>query len=376
MSRSIPICLLVMICASTILASAQVASVPAGTIAYVYVSKAINNSTTTIKGYSAASDGSLTAIPGSPFADNVNYMAVNGNWLFGIENTPPGDKIHSLAIAPNGSLELRDIYAVTSGGGGLTNLYLDHTGTTLYGDLYNGNNDFLSFSIDQSTGQLTSVGDLAGGPQDNSPVSFIGNNRFAYSSSCYHFDPLIFGVQRNGDGSFSYLATTPPLPTAKSGDFYCPWRAAADPRNHLAIAVKPYTLNWVKDGPVQLATYTADDSGNLTTTSTYSNMPIVRVGSINNYWMSPNGKYLAIGGTGGLEIFHFHGANPITKFTGPLTHEGIDQLWWDNSSHLYALSPSAQKLYVFTVTAKGARQAPGSPHRIVSPVNLIVLPKT
>ena len=387
MSRSTGTLLLAILwaCASTVLASAQVTSSPtevsgrnqaSSTVAYVYVSRVTSNGTNKIKGFSAAADGSLTTIPGSPFADNVNYMALTGTWLFGVENTPPGDKIHSLSIAANGSLKLQNIYTVTSTGGGILSLFLDHTGATLYADYYTTNNDYLSYSINKSTGQLTFINDLAGGPSNNSPVSFIGNNLFAYSSSCYHFSPEIFGVERSGDGSLSWLNTSPPLPAEKSGGFYCPWMAAADPTSHLAVAMQPYTSNWGKDGSVQLATYTADSAGNLTTNSTYSNMPSVLVGDVSRYWMSPDGKYLAVGGSGGLQIFHFNGANPITKFTGLLTTSGIDQLFWDNANHLYALSRNAAKLYVFTVTSTGVTQAPGSPHGITNPANLVVLPKT
>jgi hypothetical protein len=67
-------------------------------------------------------------------------------------------------------------------------------------------------------------------------------------------------------------------------------------------------------------------------------MPKVAVGTVNDYWMSPNGKYLAVGGSGGLQIFHFNGANPITKFTGLLTSNQIIQMFWDNANHLYAIS--------------------------------------
>jgi hypothetical protein len=183
-------------------------------------------------------------------------------------------------------------------------------------------------------------------------------------------------VERNSDGSLSWLNSLPPLPTAKFGDFYCPWSAAADPTNHLAVAVQPYTFDWVKDGSAQLATYAADRAGNLTTNSTYSNMPSVLVGNVNHYWMSPSGKYLAVGGSSGLQIFHFNGANPITKFTGLLVSDGIDQLFWDNANHLYAISRAANKLYVFTVTSTGATQAPGSPHSITNPNYMVVQPKT
>src|ERR1043166_10236890 len=90
-------------------------------------------------------------------------------------------------------------------------------------------------------------------------------------------------------------------------------------------------------------------------------MPTVAVGNVCDYRMSPSGKFLAVGGTGGLRIFHFNGANPITKLTGSLTASSVDQLFWDKANHVYAISRSNGKLYVFTVTSTGAKQAPGSP---------------
>ncbi len=290
MSRSIHIFLFALIgaCASTVLASAQAASsptdvsssaqAPSSPVAFVYVSSPATNSTDQIHGYSVAPNGALTPIAGSPFPFNVNYMAVTGSWLFGIANLD--EDLDSFSIGSNGSLTLKDSLTVVTNGNGLISDYLDHTGSTLYADLYSINNDYLSYSIDKSTGQLTQLGDLAGGPSNGTPVSFIGDNMFAYSSSCYHFTNEIVGVQRNTDGTLSYLNNfNPPFPAEKSGGFYCPWLAVADPTDHLAIAMEPLTLNWVQDGPWQLATYTADASGNLTTTSTYSNMPSVLVGA-------------------------------------------------------------------------------------------------
>jgi hypothetical protein len=385
MSRGISVCLVAVatICASTVLASAQVTSSPTDNstsnpatspVAYVYVSNAASSTTNQINGYAAASNGSLTAISGSPFKQNVNWMAVNGTWLFGVANLD--EDIYSFKIGSNGALSLKDKYTVVTNGDGVISDYLDHTGSTLYADLYSTNNDYLSYSINQSNGMITAIGDLPGGPSNNSPVSFIGNNVFAYSSSCYHFGPEIIGVKRASSGTLSYLNNfNPPYPAEKSGGFYCPWLAAADPTNHLAIAMEPLTSTWAQDGPWQLATYTVDGSGNLTTNSTYQNMPSVLVGTVSNYWMSPSGKYLAVGGSSGLQIFHFNGANPITKFTGLLTSSPIEQIFWDNANHVYAISHESSKLFVYTVTSSGVTQAPGSPHWIKSPQNLIVLPK-
>jgi hypothetical protein len=370
------------ICASTVLASAQVTSSPtdsnsiqasAAPVAYVYVSSAPTSSTGQIHAYSAASNGALTPIAGSPFPYDVNYMAVNGAWLFGVANVDTD--IDSFSIASNGALTVKDTYKVTNPGTGVISVYLDHTGSTLYADYYTTNNDYLSFSINQSNGRLTKIGDLAGGPPNNTPVSFIGNNVYAYSSSCYHFGQEIIGVKRNTDGTLSYLNYNFPFPAEKSGGFYCPWKAAADPTNHLAIAMEPLNSNWGQDGLWQLASYTADTAGNLTTKSTFSNMPTVLVGAVNDYSMSPSGKYLAVGGTAGFQIFHFNGANPITKFTGLLTGNTIDQIFWDNANHVYAISLQAGKLFVWTVTSTGVTRAPGSPHLIPNVQNLIVLPK-
>lgn len=373
-------------CASSVLASAQVSSSPtdasstsaaSAPVAFVYVSHNTGTSNN-IVGYSAAGNGALTAIPGSPFAWDVNYMALNSAWLFGIDQsnqTNPDDVIDTFSIGSNGALSFAGQTSANDTGGGMISLYLDHTGSSLYTDYYTTNNDVLTYSIDQSSGVLSYVSTLPGGPANNSPLSFIGDNQYAYSSSCYHLSPSIYGVQRASNGSLTSLNINPPYPAEKSGGFYCPWLAAADPTNHLAIALSPLTSNWTSDGPTQLATYTVDSAGNLSTTSTYSNMPNVQVGGVIDYWMSPSGKYLAVGGTSGLQVFHFNGANPITRFTGLLTKNEIDQLFWDNSNHLYAISRKAGKLYVFTVTSSGATQAPGSPHNIASPMNLIVLPK-
>jgi len=381
MSRSVCSIAIAAIWASTVLAFAQVnsstteASQPSAPAAYVYVSLGTSNSGK-IYGAAAAANGSLSLLPGSPYPDNVGYMAVNGAWLFAIENNLNEGLIDSYAIASNGSLALKDVYTQSSTYSGLISLYLDHTGSTLYSDLYTTNNDYLQYSINQSTGQLTNIGDLPGGPPNNSPVSFIGNNIYAYSSSCYHFGPEIIGVQRASNGTLSYRNNfNPPFPAEKSGGFYYPWLAAADPTNHLAVAMEPLNSNWGQDGPWQLASYSADSSGKLTTSSTFSNMPSVLVGTVSDYSMSPSGKFLAVGGSTGLQIFNFNGANPITQLTGLLSNAPITQISWDNSNHVYALSYLTGKLFVFTVTASGATPAPGSPHRAWGARNLTVLPK-
>lgn len=386
------VCLIAVLCAAVSLA--QVSSTPIeasvhaptgpSPIAFVYVSNSLGANNYEINAFAVAANGKLTPVTGSPFAAHVQNMAVNGKYLFGTD----GVYIYSFSIASDGALqETASINAqqLNGGCGGPLALFLDHTGATLYDEDYDGNEcantSYQSFSIDQSTGQLSYLGmTSAASPSFNEPLSFIGNNLYAYGASCYRFGPSIFGFTRNSDATLTFLNISPPMPEAKAGDGYCPWLAAADPKNHLAVSVQAIKGGFGgPDGPPQLATYTADGSGNLTTKSTFSNMPTAWVKSVTDISMSPSGKLLAVAGTGGLQVFHFNGRNPITHYTGLLTKAAVanvDQMFWDNDDHLYAISQSAGKLFVFTITPTSVKRAPGSPYPIANPQNIIVLPKT
>jgi hypothetical protein len=93
-------------------------------------------------------------------------------------------------------------------------------------------------------------------------------------------------------------------------------------------------------------------------------MPQANVGTLSDLKMSPDGKTLAVAGSGGLEVFHFNGAAPVTHLTGLLTSDSIAECFWDQSGHLYAISGQSGKLFVFMVTTKGAQAAPGSPYTV------------
>ena len=91
--------------------------------------------------------------------------------------------------------------------------------------------------------------------------------------------------------------------------------------------------------------------------------------------MSPSGKLLAVGGSAGLQVFHFNGSEPVTHYTGLLVAGEIDRVAWDNDNHLYAMGSKSGELFVFTVTPTSHAQAPGSPYAITNPLSLAVLPK-
>jgi 6-phosphogluconolactonase (cycloisomerase 2 family) len=356
-------------------------------VAYVYVSSSPSSGTSQINAYSAASSGELTPVAGSPFnlgSEGVSQLAVNGRYLFGSANF---QDIYSFSIASDGALQQVSVINASSYNpgdlGGPGSLFLDHTGATLYdddADAYGtGDNAYQAFSIDQSTGQLNFLQlTTDGGELANVALSLIANNVYAYGASCYEGSGNIFGYKRNSDGTLTALKITPRIPTAPKGEgAYCPYLTAPDPNGNVAVSMEPNN-DIAPSGPVQIAVYSADSAGKLTTTSTAQNMPETQAGptyGISDIWMSPSGKLLAVGGTSGLQVFHFNGANPVTAYTGLLTKDEIDQLFWDNDNHLYALSRTTGKLYVFTVTPTSHSQAKGSPYTITGAENVQVLPK-
>jgi len=344
-------------------------------VAYVYVGGG------DITAYSAASNGKLTPIPGSPFPASVVYLAGAGKFLFAA--TESSTDIETYAIESNGALHFvasENAVSADGGCGSAGTIFTDHTGETLYDMAYGGfqcsNDTYEEFSINQSTGKLTYLGLGGDNNQINGSLRFTGNDLFAYSAYCYRNDTSIFGFKRNGNGKLTELQMNPPFPDAPENDQYCPLVAEPDPFGHLAVSMQAFNPESEVDfGPILLATYTVSSSGNLTTSSTTKNMPAVDVGgNINAMTSSPSGNLLAVAGTVGLQVFHFNGANPITHYTGPLTSADVNQVFWDNNNHLYAMSATANKLWVFTVTPTGYSQAPGSPYSIDSPQDLRVMP--
>jgi hypothetical protein len=349
--------------------------------AWVYVSSTLRGgSVNEIEAFDAAPNGKLTVVPGSPFQENVTSMAVNGKYLFAVNRN--GFDIDSYLLESNGVLHYSATTNASQPGdcNSLGEPVLDHTGATLYDMEFRGsscaNNTFESFAVNRPTGGLKDLGNSGANDWLYLPVSFIGNNVYAYTASCLG-DMYwgIFGFQRSSNGLLTEIDSSGAPPTPPAGYFYCPSQAAADPTDHVAITMQPVNQsNFSPDKPPQLATYTADAKGNLTTTSTAGNMPTTAVVSVTDTAMSPSGKLFAVGGTGGLQIFHFNGASPITHYTGLLTTAEVDQFFWDNENHLYAIGTAANKLWVFTVTPTGYSQAPGSPYTINAPHDIVVQP--
>jgi len=366
-------------------AAASAQPSPKAPVAYVYVVNSAGGNATEISAFAADSKGRLSRVPGSPFQENAGYMVVNGKYLMAVS----GSNINSYRIGKNGSLSFTvatNYQQVEQPGCGFANqLVFDHTGNSLYvteSRVDCANNGVTNWAVDWATGGLDYLGLTDTGIWNINAAYFTGNNKYAYTAyndSCMYYSMNRFTRAANGKLTESTSVMNLPKPPARFRA-YVPYLGAADPTNHVAFAEYPANPPGCASYPVQLATYTAKSDGSLTTASTYANMPKTAIRTLYDMKMSPSGKLLAVAGYEGLQVFHFHGAAPITHYTGLLTRDPINEMFWDNSNHLYAItgvhSSNVNRLHVYTITPTGYHEAPGSPYKIQGPQYIIVQPLT
>jgi hypothetical protein len=305
------------------------------------------------------------------------------------------DYVHSYSIASNGAIGQQASQINTQSYSGSTcgttsGAVFDHTGQDVYVQLNFAQDTectaLQSFKI-SSSGALTFLGATEFNQTLTSKPTLIaltGSGAFGYSFAGEGFcSTATYEFQRESSGAMMF-GTTMYLRTPAAVDFE-PLVGTADPTNHLAIA-GTQEPDYCTFDPPQLASYTVASNGDISSTNTAENMPTMQVSpTVLN--MSPSGQFLAVGGNTapqestspqipGLQVFHFNGANPMTAYSGTLTTTPIDEIHWDNSNHLYALSNSAKKLYVYTVTSSSITAVPGSPFTISSTPNALTVVPT
>jgi hypothetical protein len=367
-----------------------------------------NGSPAQILAYAAAANGQLTPVPGSPFNQDVGSLAANGTYLVASANAVPD--LNTYTIASNGALTLASQFDYTQETGYqasidtvcgyIDDLFFDPTGQSLYAGVGNiqcsNNNAVASFTVASSSGSLSYLGNTNIGYEASDRVAVLGNDTYAYSAlndACMYGGISSFARSSSGLLTGFLTVTTPAhgpaAPPGATSDgvaqpSYAAGFTATDTTNHVAIAEYPcFAQGGVAATQVQLAAWTTNADGSLTTADTYATMPATKVSTPLDMKTSPSGTLLAVGGIGGLEVFHFNGASSITAYTGLLTTDSITQMFWDNDNHLYAITSSSGsgtvtpgKLYVFTIpnanTYDGPQEAPGSPYTIANPLSLAV----
>lgn len=363
-------------------------------VANVYVS-----TTSGTNLYHAASNGKLsTAVSGSPFQTVGEIIGSNGKYFITLGNVD----IHSYKVASNGAIEGQvstiDTQNYNGVNCGATNgAVLDHTGQNIYVllDLSGSCGAYQTFSIAKTTGGLSfktaAVNNNIGLNYCCSVPSLPVSEPFAYSVEQYFYcdgcKTTFGGFKHLSNGELENLGSglvSPIGPKPQSANLtLSPITIAADKSNHLAVIGVWYDENAQQytDG-IGLVSFTVESNGDIKSTNTWKEMPEPDI-LPNDMRMSPSGKLLAIGGSGGLQVLHFNGAAPITTYGGLLTTTEIDHVYWDNDNHLYALSDAYNmysspegkaELYVYTVTPASITEAPGSPYHIAGSNGLVVVP--
>jgi len=380
----------------------ETAAATAAPVALVYA-----QTTPGVMVYSAAANGTLTVVKGSPFSVSGQMEDISGKFLISVGDT----YLHVYSIASNGAVgkQISEINTASYGGsecGGTSGQgsVLDHTGEYLYVQLNTLNkcaawqtyrlepNGFLQFLGDTEDYQLYYQTYMDEGNQvvASTVPTISSNDKFQYGIFNLSAAAADFCPNHDQCPSFSAFKTSGGVleknsnfsekdPVAQSGLRFIPWSwnsPRADNNGHLAVLmdqvddVGDYSIS-----RLQVASYTINPStGALTSASTYLNMPIVQVAWYSedqeypsgpfDMAMSPAGNLLAVASgnpdLGGLQLFHFNGAAPATDYDNFSYDWPVDQVMWDSKNHLYALNYLLHQLTVFTVTASSAKQTGSS----------------
>lgn len=346
-------------------------------VAYVYVAQQGTQTTTgPIAVYDASSSGQLTAIKGSPFTQTKGSpIGTNGSHFLTVDENPNTSYqyLRTYNVSTTGAIgaevATRGIHLwcdMTRGG------KLDHTGQDVYVlDADECGGSIQSFSISKTTGGLTFLGTTTGAPNFELPV-IAGKDNFAYNwrntsdTACptYVFQPLI----RESSGalqSTSFVETDPTPPAGMQTYQYNPGLATDDPTNHIASVVYFSNDGDCSSSQPQVASYTVESNGNLVSTNTYENMPVLAGNPNGQMILNPAGNILAVSVGTGIQFFHFNGAAPATRFTAIIGSSGfISRMAWDKAGHLYALNAVSGRLHVYTVTTDKVVEAAGSPYNL------------
>lgn len=360
-------------------------SVPAQTITASDVAHVYVGTTKGVYLYDATANGSLTLVSGSPFHPTGDEVGSNRKYFISVE----GGHVYSYRVESTGAIGPESAQIDTEsydGGecGSITGAVLDHTGQNLYVQLIPSGNlsgvcvAYQTYDIATTSGTLTFNGTTIYGtdyPWQGAGFAFAitGSDKFAYATNSFNQSvPSLSAFRRENTGTLEYVSfneTDPPL--VSGAHSYIPFNLTEDPTNHLAVGMattgQPYQV---------LISYTVDSLGNIVSTNKAEDIPSAHVYPT-GMQMSPSGKLLAVASdfqSPSLQVFHFNGAAPITPYSALSATDPINQMRWDNNDHLYALSDSGNKLYVYTVTPTSIKQAPGSPYTINGANALVVVP--
>ena len=248
-------------------------SAMAGTVAYIYSDTNNNNGTNV---YSTTGNGKVTLVKGSPFATLGYIVGTNGSFFI----TQGSGWLYSYKVESGGgigALESKINTQLYTGGDCGPNpstwgvAELDHTGKYVYNLSEYGSNEcayIQTFEI-SSKGKLTFEGASESASDSILPPAVTGNNKFALGTDISDRIYIPFSRESSETGVLNAISANEFDPSGCSPTT----PLSPDPTEYLAGVVYCSAT-----GAYQVASYTADSHGDITSTNTSANMPILTEG--------------------------------------------------------------------------------------------------
>jgi hypothetical protein len=325
-----------------------------------------------ITGFNVAADGSTTSAQGSPFTGANGSLASNGRFMVATDGT----NIVSYAIGSNGTLtQVSTIDGTahndTPTGSGVGALSLDRSGATLYAGEINfqgaDNNAFAFFNL-APNGSLSFISNSGINVNFGGSLTFTSDNQRAYGQGCFFLGWDLFGLTRNPDGTLTFFDDKAPSPPIQNNQFFCPGPSTASPAgNFLAGVIVPEGQNGAND---LLSVYVINNDGTLTLVpNSIMATPFMFVTDIE---FDPSGNFVAAATSGGIQIYGLTSGTLAAVGPPHDANTSFDLVRWDSFGHLYAISGSAQRLFIYSASQGTLSPAPGSPYSVTSPIGLAV----
>jgi hypothetical protein len=325
-----------------------------------------------ITGFSVAADGSTTPAQGSPFTGANGSLATNGKFLAATDGT----NIVAFAIGANGNLtQVSTINGTAHNdsptGSGVGALSLDRSGSTLYAGEINfqgADNNAIAFFNLAPNGSLSFIANSGINVNFGGRLTFTSDNQRAYGQGCFFLGWTLYGLTRNPDGTLAIFDDHAPSPPIQNNQFFCPGPSSASPAgNFLAGVIVPEGQAGVNDS---LSVYVINSDGTLTLVpSSIMATPFMFLSDIE---FDPSGTFLAAATSGGVQIYRLTSGTLAAVGPPRDVDTSFDLVRWDTFGHLYAISGSAQRLFIYSASQGTLSPAPGSPYSVPSPIGLAV----
>lgn len=327
-----------------------------------------NPEANTVSGYRLKADGSLAAVPGSPFAlGGITLVGdTNRKALFSLQLGADAIHLNTNRINPDGSLKisasitddsLAGVKAINPAGTALyvssINAAENNRGWKVYSIQADASLKFVDGLIDQTAGRLV----------------FTPEGSTAFSASCSHLLPNIekFAVASNGmlTNARSQIAT----PVA-FGE--CPNAVALAPRGNMLAA--PWS-DAISPDPAEdfITLFNVDPGTHELVPPAGSVFPASGAGQ--DITFDPSGKFLVTAQENGIGIYEV--GNSFTEIKGsPFGGVAVHRvIFTPSGAFLVAVSRALGQIFVFSFdSSSGAITiAPGSPVSTSSPYDLAII---